>query len=165
MIISAILLLYKSSTNSSMCLLLIVVNSSLFIIFKDTIKKTVPVTVGQPITIPCYERVQRCSVDPVSFKWLKDNTNIYQIEKGGLKKNGRADVSPDGIEYGNFSLVFHKAYFSDRGTYKCNDKEEIVLNLNSKSSKLSTMQLLHQEVVLPQPENMLVCVSKGMSVQ
>lgn len=92
-------------------------------------------TVGRPILIPCFQRLAKCTgnTDSISFEWLKGNETVFHMVKGGIKAKGRADVSANDIKHGNFSLFFRAAYFSDRGTYRCNGKKETVLKLIGKS--------------------------------
>ncbi|XP_031425692.1 uncharacterized protein LOC116220870 [Clupea harengus] len=127
-------------------------------------------TVGQPVWIPCYEKLKKCSKDgranEISFEWWKDKNPVpvFQMEKGARVAKGRAEESPD-VKQGNFSLVFHKAYFSDSGTYRCSEQEEsTILRMKGKFTEFQIQNI--GESLSPSPPDsklMRVASSQGGS--
>ncbi|XP_063067501.1 uncharacterized protein LOC134459104 [Engraulis encrasicolus] len=121
---------------------------------KATIPKELIVEAGCSIWIPCYTRREmRCvegqrAVDAISFNWTKDNQNVFQMVKGGRRRQGASEKERVGvlsdIDNGNLSLAFPEAYFSDHGTYRCSEqKNATVLKIRDHKKEI--------EVTLEEP--------------
>ncbi|XP_063067502.1 uncharacterized protein LOC134459106 [Engraulis encrasicolus] len=89
------------------------------------IPKKLEVTAGDPVSIPCFTRQNKGSQkgmmsEDISFEWKKDEKSVLRVERGGIMdKADEVDFSDD-VHNGNLSLIIAQAFFSDRGTYRCN---------------------------------------------
>ncbi|KAG7468632.1 hypothetical protein MATL_G00145150 [Megalops atlanticus] len=89
-----------------------------------SISASVSMSVGDPVTLPCYRKISRkLSDDDLFVQWRRGGNLVLQLSTGVFSYSAefreRASVSLDKIRQGDLSLTLRGTHESDSGVYQC----------------------------------------------
>ncbi|KAG9352554.1 hypothetical protein JZ751_020968 [Albula glossodonta] len=125
------------------------------------ISKELTVSAGNPVTLPCYDHVNKQMQDSKLFiQWRRGDKLVLRLSAGeftyGKEYTERASMSLERIRQGDFSLSLSITGVSDKGEYQCSTHNNTIftsVNLTLKDHhplfSLETGMTLH--LSLPRP--------------
>ncbi|XP_035275527.1 uncharacterized protein LOC118228259 isoform X2 [Anguilla anguilla] len=121
-------------------------NDVILYVLKPPIPNHLSVPVGDSVTLPCYGQINKQAPEESFFQWKRDELVLKHGSDEvtyGPKYEGRASVSSERIQKGDFSLSLSVTGVCDSGVYQCSTDP----NQNVTSVVLELKDYLHYKQV------------------